>query len=135
MESVHFGKRLKKVRREVWRLSPTKPGTQQQAADFFFEKGALSAPNQGTIARWEKMKSFSPKIKEALRFLKEKGVDIDFLEYSHITEWKAKAEPVIDDSDVFQIRKELIELKEKNAKLEEANRKLIDLLSKLSSGE
>lgn len=118
------------MRREVWALAG-KPGSQAQAAEFFYNQGVLETPNQTAVSRWERMKVFSRTILEKFECLREIGVNPDFLRYSHVTSWKITPEATIDATEVIRLRAKIRELEEETQKYKEANRKLIGLLTKM----
>lgn len=126
---VHFGRRLRDVRKKVF-------GTQQEMANELFKAGLLDSPNQPTIARWERMKEFShTNIKEALEYLKTKGINPRFFFYAHITTWEQPPESAdVDEGDVIRLRLEAAELRRELDELREQNRQLwarIEDLNKL----
>lgn len=132
MSGIHFGRRFKEMREAVWETNG-KPGTQLQAAEFFYKKGKLRTANQTAISRWEKMEVFSQTVFDNFDCLIELGVNPDFLRFSHVTSWEIKAAPIVDESELIKLRSRLFELTEEIKKLKEDNKKLIDLLSSSSS--
>lgn len=120
----HAGDRLRRVIAEIF--------DSQHDAGEWFSQNAKSG-SQGSVNRWIKKEQFSPTIMDSLRALAKRGVNPDYFQYPHVTDWRHKPADLTDeDKDlIIQYQKDIIQLQKLVQGLEEEIEELRDKNEKL----